>query len=25
MAHQERHRWVKEISGINEKINAGKS
>lgn len=24
LTHKERHLWVKEISGINEKINSGK-
>jgi len=24
MSHQERHRWVKEISAINDKINTGR-
>ncbi len=24
MSHKERHRWVKEISSINDKINSGR-
>jgi hypothetical protein len=24
LTHKERHQWVKEISGINEKINGGR-